>query len=75
VGFDSLAPQHADLVFDEWWEKANMTTFGITIRGPNTVIILGVWTIWNRCNKCVFDGINPNMAEALILLGEERDFG
>jgi hypothetical protein len=61
-----------DLVFDEWWEKTNMAASGITKRGLNSLIILGAWTIWNHRNKCVFDGINPNMAEALILLEEEH---
>jgi hypothetical protein len=72
VGLQSLAPQQTDLVFDEWWEKTNMAASGITKRGLNSLVILGAWTIWNHRNKCVFDGINPNMAEALILLEEER---
>jgi hypothetical protein len=74
VGLNSLAPQHANLVFDEWWEKANMATSEITKPGLNSLIILGAWTIWNHRNKCVFDGVNPNMAEALIMLGEECRF-
>jgi hypothetical protein len=61
-----------DLVFDEWWEKTNMAASGITKRGLNSLIILGAWTIWNHRNKCAFDEINPNMAEALILLEEEH---
>jgi hypothetical protein len=72
VGLQSLAPQQTDLVFDEWWEKTDMAVSGITKRRLNSLIILGAWTIWNNRNKCVFDGINPNMAEALILLREEH---
>jgi hypothetical protein len=41
VGLNSLAPQHANLVFDEWWEKANMATSEITKPGLNSHIILG----------------------------------
>jgi hypothetical protein len=41
VGLHSLAPQQIDLVFDEWWEKANMAISGITKRGLNSLIILG----------------------------------
>jgi hypothetical protein len=29
VGLHSLAPQPTELIFDEWWEKANMATSGI----------------------------------------------
>jgi hypothetical protein len=72
VGMHSLAPQPTDLIFDEWWEKASMTTFGLTKRGLNSLIILGAWTIWNHRNKCVFEGASPNMVESLILLGEDR---
>jgi hypothetical protein len=30
------------------------------------------FSIWNHRSQCVFDGDSPNLAEALILAGEER---
>jgi hypothetical protein len=35
--------------------------------GPNSLIILGVWTIWNHHKWCVFDGATPSIARALTL--------
>jgi hypothetical protein len=49
-----------------------VATSGLTKKGLNSHIILGAWTIWDHHNRCVFDGANPCMAEALILPGEER---
>jgi hypothetical protein len=65
VSLHSLAPQPMELIFDDWCEKAHMTTSRITRRGLNSLIILGAWTIWNHHNKCVFDGANPNMVETV----------
>jgi hypothetical protein len=50
----------------------SLATSGLTRRGLNSLIILGGWTIWNHCNRCVFDGASPSMVEILILAGEER---
>jgi hypothetical protein len=72
VGLHSLAPQPTYLLFDDWWERASMATSGLTQKGLNSIIILRAWTIWNHLNRCVFDGANPNMVEALILAGDER---
>lgn len=35
------------------------------------MIILGVWILWNHCNRYVFDGASPNIARALLLASEE----
>ena len=72
VRLHSLAPQPSETTFDNWWERAGMITSGLIGKGLNSLIILGAWIIWNHRNRCVFDGVNPNMAEALILAGEER---
>jgi hypothetical protein len=72
VGLHSLAPQPTELIFDEWWEKAHITTSGLTKKCLDSLTILGAWMIWNHRNRCVFDGANPNMGETLALLGEER---
>jgi hypothetical protein len=72
VGLHSLVPEPNDLFFDEWWEKVHLTTSALTRRGLNSLIILGAWILWNHRNRCVFDGAAPNMAESLILFGNER---
>ena len=43
-------------------------------QGVNTFIMLGAWTVWNHRNRCVFDGISPNLAAALRSAGEQRQF-
>jgi hypothetical protein len=35
---------------------------GELLEGLNSLTILGAWTIWTWCNKCVFDGAIPDMA-------------
>ncbi|GJM91702.1 hypothetical protein PR202_ga08105 [Eleusine coracana subsp. coracana] len=56
----------------DWWKMASDTAGGLTCRGLNTLIILGAWILWNHRNRCVFDGISPSLAAALVQAGEER---
>jgi hypothetical protein len=44
---------------------------GLAAKGPNTLIILGSWTIWNHRNRCVFDRISPSLELAFRRLEEE----
>ncbi|GJN13318.1 hypothetical protein PR202_gb00010 [Eleusine coracana subsp. coracana] len=41
-------------------------------QGPNSIIILGSWTLWRHRNDCVFNNVSPSIATALILAGDER---
>jgi hypothetical protein len=41
-------------------------------KGLNSLLILGAWTLWKHCNRCVFDGASPNLAAALSQAEEER---
>jgi hypothetical protein len=41
-------------------------------KGLNSLIISRAWIIWNHHNRCVFDGVRPNMVEVLTLVSEER---
>jgi hypothetical protein len=38
------------------------------------LIILGAWTLWKHQNRCVFDGIAPNLVAAVSQVDEERKF-
>uniref|UniRef100_A0A0A9ALC0 Uncharacterized protein n=1 Tax=Arundo donax TaxID=35708 RepID=A0A0A9ALC0_ARUDO len=37
----------------------------------STLIMLGAWILWNHRNRCVFDGVTPNLAGVLISADEE----
>ena len=47
-------------------------TSDILMRGINSLIILGAWTVWTHRNRCVFDGAAHDIARILITTGEER---
>ena len=72
VSLQSLSPQPTDLSFFDWWDRVSSATSDIILQGINSLIILGAWTIWTHCNRCVFDGAAPDIARALIIAGEER---
>jgi hypothetical protein len=72
IGLHALTPQPSDLLFDDWWEKANKATLGLTQKELNSLIVFGAWTVWNHRNRCVFEGASPSMVEILVLAGEEH---
>jgi hypothetical protein len=41
-------------------------------KGMNSIIVLGAWIISKHYSRCVFEEINLNMAEMLILAAEEH---
>uniref|UniRef100_A0A0E0Q6K1 Uncharacterized protein n=1 Tax=Oryza rufipogon TaxID=4529 RepID=A0A0E0Q6K1_ORYRU len=53
------------------FEWINEATNGSVQNGLNSIVILGVWTFWKHRNRCVSDGVNPNLASALILAEEK----
>ena len=57
--------------FDEWWETTSNRVEGQVQKGLNSIIILGAWSIWNHRNRCVFDGISPNLNVVLSAVEEE----
>ncbi|RCV11247.1 hypothetical protein SETIT_2G170900v2, partial [Setaria italica] len=71
VGQQALAPQIGEVSFDDWWERAVSGAGEQLHKGLNSLIILGAWILWNHRNRCVFDGVSPNLARALMLAGEE----
>jgi hypothetical protein len=41
-------------------------------KGLKSIIILGAWAIWKHRNRCVFDGIAPNLDACLSQADGER---
>jgi len=74
VGLQFLAPQ-IDEFFDDWWDRINLNAGYQLQKCLNSLVILGAWTLWIHCNKCVFDGVSPSLARALLLAREELFFG
>jgi hypothetical protein len=56
----------------DWWRKIDVEFLGSVPIGLNSLIILGAWTLWNHCNRCIFDGIAPSLVAALSQVEEEK---
>jgi len=70
-GLQPLSPQPDDTSFNDWWESSVSRVDGQIKKGLNSIIILVAWSIWNHHNRCVFDGITPNLNGVLLLIREE----
>jgi len=70
-GLQPLSPQPDDTSFNDWWESSVSRVDGQIKKGLNSIIILVAWSIWNHRNRCVFDGITPNLNGVLLLIREE----
>jgi hypothetical protein len=46
----------------------------ITVKGLNSVLILGGWTLWRHRNAFLFDGASPSLSAALVMASEELWF-
>ena len=66
-----LSPRPADISFDDWWASTSNKIDGQARKWFNTIVILGAWSLWNHRNRCVFDGINPNLEDVLVSLRDE----
>ena len=71
LGLQTLTPEVETASFDEWWETTSNRVEGQVQKGLNSIIILGAWSIWNHRNRCVFDGISPNLNVVLSAVEEE----
>lgn len=40
-------------------------------QGLNSIIILVAWLLWNHRNRCLFDGLQPNLNGILSFIREE----
>ena len=57
--------------FAEWWKKAGRKLQKHLRKGFNSFCILGAWTIWKHRNTCVFDGVAPNLQQAVQAFKDE----
>ena len=71
LGLQALAPQSVENPFDDWWENVNSRVDGQVKKGLNSIIIMVAWSLWNHDNRCVFDGVQPNLREDLSSIREE----
>ena len=55
----------------QWWSRNSEQLQGIAKKGLNSLIPLGLWTLWNHRNGCVFDKIKPNLEVAIRRAEEE----
>jgi hypothetical protein len=74
-GLQVLAPQPSNINFMEWLHEANEAIQGPFRDGLNSLIMLGAWVLWNHRNRCIFDGLSPNIANFLIQVGDEVCWG
>jgi hypothetical protein len=72
VNLQSFTPQIEENVM-QWWKNCSDQLQRIARKGLNSLIILGLWTIWNHRNRCVFDGLSPNLETAIRRAEEERE--
>ena len=70
-GLQELSPSADEGCFADWWSKVNNLVDGQVQKGLNYLIILGAWSLWKHRNRCVFDGMAPNLGVAWMLATEE----
>lgn len=73
VGLQILAPRIGEEFFDNCWEKIILAV-GELQKGLDSLMNHGAWTIWNHCNRWVFDAVPPHLAIALLLSIEELQY-
>jgi hypothetical protein len=74
VDLQSLSPLFTGTSFYDWWEKISGSNNGLRLQLIDSLITLGAWTLWNQRNRCVFDGVSPDMAHTLTISCEEGKF-
>jgi len=60
-----LMPSRTISSFAEWWRRSWKKIPKQLKKGFNSMCILGAWTLWKHRNACVFDGVSPNLQQAL----------
>jgi hypothetical protein len=67
----AFAPVVGETKAMEWWSRSSEQLQGIAKKGLNSLITLGLWTLWNHRNKCVFDRVTPSLEGAIRRADEE----
>ena len=68
-------PHLNDVEFFLWWQQAGDRISAGALRGFNTLVVLGAWTIWRTRNDAVFDRIALVLIEPSCLHGMKLNFG
>jgi hypothetical protein len=56
IRLSTVVPKRRDICFAEWWRKALAKIPKSKIKGFNSVVILGAWSLWKHRHMCIFDG-------------------
>jgi hypothetical protein len=73
VNLQLLAPQSEDSAFLERWRVLCAKVSGIARDGLNSLVILGVWTLWKQRNGYVFYNKSPSINDGIRRVGLEVD--
>jgi hypothetical protein len=57
----------------EWWQESSTQVPGIARDGLNSLVILGVWTLWKHHNGCIFYNKSHSVPDAIGSVGLEID--
>jgi hypothetical protein len=68
----ALAPQPDEHSFEEWWDQVSRRIPDQVSKGLNSIVILVAWSLWNHRNRCVFDGVQPNLSTLLSNIKDEQ---
>jgi hypothetical protein len=71
VNLSAFAPMVGETKTMEWWSRISEQLQGIAKKGLNSLITLGLWTLWNHRNGCVFDRVTPSLEGAIRRAEEE----
>jgi hypothetical protein len=71
-GLQTLAPEPDDHSFESWWDRVYRRVLDQAKKGLNSIIILVAWSLWNHRNRCVFDGVQPNLNGILSPIRDEQ---
>ena len=69
----AVTPQPSDVELFLWWQQAGDKISAGALRGFNTLVVLGTWTLWRARNDAVFEGITPSVDRALLLAREDAE--
>ena len=72
-GLQAVTPHPNDAEFFLWWQQAGDRISAGVLRGFDTLVVLGAWTIWKARNDAVFERIAPSVGRALLLAREEAE--